>query len=168
MKVKRLYEEIEKKLDIDKIRYIALPSIADITNLPRSVLNYTESWWLQDKCRGDSYHVRGVNKFGSIENQYVYDKAAVRPILICSDLSSQYLNIGDYVTVFDLLWQYIGNNRVLLADYPLTEMEFVQEEDGAPDPNNYDNSDIRVFLYNWLDKQIEEQDKLDEITYLDW
>ena len=81
---------------------------------------------------------------------FVNDKlnVCVRPALKVANLDEQNLVIGDLVEVFGLLAQYIGNNSVLLC-----ESIGVHNFDESTD--DYDNSELKVWLNNWL-KDIKE------------
>ena len=150
----RLIEANAKEAEIspENVEGITLLSIDEVKRLPEEVRKYFSWWWLRSP--GDySYRVLIVYRDGSIGNDNngfgnVDCKAySVRPALILNHNPSNFNN-GDIIKVFDRRWYY-QDGLALLMDEPLTDMAF-RKNWSAKDANNYEKSDIKRYLDNWL------------------
>lgn len=75
----------------------------------------------------------------------------VRPALIIPELEDLDLEkYKDSVEIFGLEWIYIGNGMVL-AEKPIFESIFDEES------TNYETSEIKQKLENWLENQLNNQ-----------
>lgn len=140
-----------KEINQKYIKNITLLSRDEAEKLPQDIRKFSTWWWLRSV--GVDFNSAAYVFDTGIVNYLGYDvnntDPGVRPALICDNLESLDFKIGDYVTALGKIWQYIGNDMILLSGEPLTRMAFRKESD-APDANVYEKSDVKKYLDNWL------------------
>lgn len=132
-----------------------LLSVEEAEQITDGILAYLCDWWLRSPsdysdCAASVHSNGSVSHFGD----YVDDSlVAVRPALYISNFDSLNLKIyKDIIKVFDKYWIYIGDNKALLMDEPLTTMAF-RKDWRAEDVNVYEKSDVKKWLDNWFIEQ---------------
>ena len=156
------------KADRENILGIRLPTAAEISELPEHLKSINDIYWLQDP--GAEYnHAMCVRQDGTIDNTGIrvdHDFPAVRPIITMEkaksshnweiyssdDVFFQYEDKIKFEGFGNKLWIYIGNNQ-FLCDEPVAIMPFRNDAE-AKNANNYDASDIKWNLYDWLENWI--------------
>jgi len=141
-------------IDKNDIEGITLLSVEEAKKFPIEILFSDRNWWLQSiGCTPiEAAVVFCDDGLVDISSRGVYDDDYnVRPALIFIPNSSN-LGSGDIVEVFGKRWYYNGDAMALLMDEPLTRMAFRKDwrVEGA---NNYEKSDIKKYLEDWLKEQ---------------
>lgn len=153
-----------KQINSKEVDYATLLSVAEALSFPPSIRRYDYFWWLRSS---DCYkevvppgRYETVNVVSFVTNLgFVWDKQGfrvnddmpgVRPALIVNPKSSN-LNNGDIIKVFDHYW-YFQDNLALLMYKPLIKMPFNKDESKG---NDYETSDVKKWLDNWLKEQKE-------------
>lgn len=119
---------------------------------PSYVRAYSTWWWLRSPGYSSNFAAfvfSDGDVFGNGED-VSFSNGAVRPALLLNIQSSN-LNNGDTIKVFDHNW-YFQDNLALLMDEPLTKMPFNADVSKG---NDYETSDIKEWLDNWLKEQKE-------------
>lgn len=157
------------QINPNEVEDITLLSVEEAKQLPESILDCGNMWWLRSPG-GSPYYAVCVGGNGSIRKYglYVdYDGATVRPSLKISNLDSSNFEIGDVVKCFNIPWYYIGNDMILSV-IPITSMEY--NKDGKKG-NEYEGSDIQKYLQNWLQEQMSKNESLkrgNKMTFEDY
>ncbi|MBR6271392.1 MAG: hypothetical protein IKR26_04490 [Lachnospiraceae bacterium] len=142
----KAYEFIKREIDVN-IEGITLLSIEEAEELPQTVRVCEESWWL--RTPGDGSDCAAVVRSGGSVDYIGYDVydcfAAVRPALKIANIKA-YRPYEDKLEVFRINWIYIGDN-LWLAEEPIFHSEFDEES------NNYEKSEIKKELEDWLKKR---------------
>lgn len=147
------------------ITEITLLSIEEAEKLPEHILELGEWWWLRSP--GGFYYSAGyIAEDGSIY-AFGYDvdfpDGAVRPVLRINNLESLNLKVGDAINVAGYYWTIITED-LALCNVAVGNTCFRQEW-AEMDSNNYETSDIKVWLENWAREnclEIEETGKESE------
>lgn len=113
-----------------------------------------EGWWLRSHSKhyaNDIHFIWGED--GEIDSYgLVAEKAlAIRPALQIS--KSMSLTPGDKLEIFGKSWTVLNDNLVL-CDTAINNMLF-RKDYNISDANNYETSDIKTYLDNWLNKELE-------------
>lgn len=128
-----------------------LLSVEEAKNLPRWIRSNVYWWWLRSpgNC---FYYAAFVYCDGFLDNSdgvdVDNDDGAVRPVLQVSNLDSLNLEIGETVKVFNLMAEYIGENKVLLCE-PIFKSCFDSES------NDYETSEVKKKIDEWF-KEVKE------------
>ena len=139
----------EKEIDID-IEDITLLSIEEYEACKDIIPPIYCSWWLRSQSR-DNYSASYVSSDGSVDYFGCYvdkDDNAVRPVLI---YKSSNLQNGDKIKFADYRWTVISEN-MMLCDEVIGHTCF-RNDWLADDSNDYEKSDIKVWLEDWLEKK---------------
>lgn len=130
------------------IEGITLLSIDEYKEAGKAIPPINFRWWLRSKDydRG-VYSVRMMGNVPCIwadapDSDMV---VGVRPVLV---LKPAGLKIGEHFSYKGYHWTYIGKNRAICAT-TMTRMAF-RADSGAPDADDYEKSDVRDYLMNWL------------------
>ena len=111
-------------------------------NIP---LNSSGQWWLRSEGIYQ-ISVACVRRDGSLYTSRVSNViASVRPALIC-DLSSSGLSVGNKISLAGYQWTVISDS-IILCDEFVGRTAFRK---GAFGVNDYDTSDIKAWLANWV------------------
>ena len=140
------------KINTNDIKGITLLSVAEAEALPQSVRAYSDWWWLRSPG-GSSRSATCVGCYGSVFSYGYYVDSrygAVRPALLLNLKSLNFKSIknGDIIEVFNKEWYY-QDGLALLMDKPLTAMAF-RKNWKAEGANDYEKSDVKKYLDNWL------------------
>lgn len=130
---------------------ITLLTAGEAYKVPQTIRACKAGWWLQSPSDYDFISIMFVFQNGMISRygDVIDIERHVRPALIIPELED--LNLEKYkdsVTIFDREWIYIGNGMVL-AEKPIFESIFDKNS------NNYESSQIKQKLEDWLETQIE-------------
>ena len=148
---------MQNKIEIPwyKIKDIGLLTVEEAEKLPKDILKFSNWWWLSSPgVLNFSVAYVDDNGIANARGLAVYFIFSVRPILICDNIDSFGLKLGDKVSAFGKEWQYIGDDRILLYGEPLTEMEFRDADEQTPGLNDYEKSDVKKYLDDWLDRDV--------------
>lgn len=138
-----------------KIKGITLLSVEEAEKLPEAIRVFRYWWWLKQPGT-EGATAACVSRKGQVRSDGIYvsdEWTGVRPALICDDLQSLNLKIGDQIKALGKEWQYIGDDMVLLYGEPLIMMAFRRDSE-APDANVYDKSDVKKYLFNWFNQDV--------------
>ena len=133
-----------------EIEGITLLSLYEANKLPQSIVAFEGIWWL----RSPSYysdHIECVNSDGHYAGcgHVRFNICKARPVLIIPELEDLDLEkFKDSIEVFDRDWIYIGNGMAL-AEKSIFESRF-----NDSDSNDYETSEIKQKLEDWLKEQI--------------
>ena len=125
---------------------IKLLSLEEFQRLKGNIPLLRDWWWLSSPgiCEG----LAAIVNIDGTDDPYgdnVDSKAAVRPVLLIPDTKG--LDIGDTLTVANRTWTYIGDGYAL-CDSRIGN-ECFRENWRGKDTNDYEKSDIKVFIENW-------------------
>lgn len=124
---------------------IFLLSVEEYEKYEKAIPEINTWWWLRSP--GDySDNAAYVHSDGSVSN-YGYnvdiDNVAVRPALRISNQESENLKVGERFVKYDFPWIKIDEN-LAIAEVPIAFRRFDKYL------NNYDDSEIRQFVKEWL------------------
>ena len=139
----------KKEIDID-IEGITLLSIEEYEKCKDIIPKINDWWWLRSPGY-DSRSAANVSNDGSVFSfgDFVCnDFYAVRPVLI---YKSSNLQNGDKIKFADYCWTVISEN-MMLCDEVIGHTCF-RNDWLADDSNDYEKSDIKVWLEDWLEKK---------------
>ena len=152
------------------IREITLLSIEEAEKVPQELRMLEENgylcwWWLRSPGY-DSRHAASVNRDSSV--YYNGDHVGtvdicVRPALKTENLSFD-LKKFEKAKMFGHTWTAVTKDLVLCDD-SLGKMAFRKDYD-TPNANNYEKSDIKAWLGDWLEGQPEMKDYRAELRAL--
>ncbi len=112
-----------------------------------NVPKHDKWWWLRTGAFASKY-VTNVGSDCSFHDSIVCNHdGGVRPALIFSP-SSSLLHTGDKVYLWDYIWTVINEDGMMLCDSILDERRFDAES------NDYETSEIKKYLENWLTKHM--------------
>lgn len=143
---------VEGTCDIN-IGGITLLSVEEHEACREHVPPFNDIWWLRSPGYNSKYAAsvsRNGNAFSSGIN-VDYD-LAVRPALKLAGLKSANLQIGDWFRLFGHDWTVVSDTHALCND-SIGESPF-REDYEAEDANNYETSDIKMFVEKWLARQL--------------
>jgi len=130
------------------IHDIFLLSAEEYEEYKKRIPHITAWWWLRSP--GSSYDVAAnVNTSGSVNNRGInvnYSDGAVRPALRILNLKSFNIRIGSSIEIFNRDWVVL-DKYLVIAKEPISKHKFDMGY------NNYDKSDIKQYLRNWLENQ---------------
>lgn len=152
-----------QKIDVDVIG-ITLLSAEEVKKVDKRTISVDESWWLRSPGSGD-YYAMCVFDAGFIDGNGfdVYDELGVRPSLQISDLESFNLRIGDRFALAGEQWVVISKDKAL-CDRIIGKAPF-RKNLKAPDANDYEKSDVKIWLENWaLERGIIQEVNRNEIS----
>lgn len=142
----------KNKIDTRDIKGITLLSLDEAESLPEDIRAIDKWYWLRSpgfNCYNAAliYFDGSVFDYGNL----VYcDFGAVRPALKISNLKSYDFEDYSKVRLFDKDWFVLNNlNYLLLAPGDLGNHRFDEKS------NNYETSEIKKFLENWLQEMLE-------------
>ena len=112
----------------------------------KNIISNGSFWWLKDRnLYTDQINIVLPN--GNISKEYVDGLNDVRPALI---INSSNLLPKNIIHLFNYTWTVLDNN-IILCDKAIAYMCFNE----IYQPNiNYNNSNIKEYLENWLKKQL--------------
>lgn len=131
-----------------KITGITLLSTEEAENIPIKLRSIGDFWWLRSPGYFESNvaTVRGDGRI-SLKGYYVDCKHyGVRPALIFDPASSD-LQIGDKFDMAEHKWTVIAKDKILCDD--IIGQRAFREDWEIKDANNYETSDIKIYLENW-------------------
>ena len=141
------YYKMNYTYDIKSIFLLSIEEYEKYRNLIPVIDNY---WWLRSP--GDhSYSATAVGEYGSVimsGNGIEFDDYAVRPALRISNLKSFGVKPGDTLEIFDRDWIVLDKDLVI-SEEEIGEYLFDEES------NDYETSEIKRSLENWLREQKE-------------
>ena len=144
---------VEETCDI-KIDGITLLSQKEYEAAKKHIPALNHSWWLHSPGYNSKYAAYVLCNYGYVI-RYGYDVAysiAVRPALKLVGLKSANLQIGDNFRLFGHDWTVVSDTLALCND-SIGESPF-REDYEAEDANNYEASDIKMFVEKWLARQL--------------
>ena len=151
----KAYIMTKKEIDL-VISGITLLSVEEYLQC-RNIVPITHCWWWLRSPGLSSSYVADVSIDGSV-SYYGYSVyigyGAVRPGLVFNSKSSN-LQIGDKIELANYTWTVI-NNDMMLCDESIGNTCF-RKDWRAYDANDYEKSDIKVWLENWLENKIREE-----------
>jgi len=150
-------------IDRKDVEGITLLSTEEAEKLPRWLLANGNGWWLRSPgyVRNGAACVFTDGTVFRLGFDVHYDDICVRPVIkvnlkpylpLIVKGRIQPLVIGETVRVFFKQAQYIGNDMVLLCE----SIAFHRFDEKS---NDYENSEIKEFLENWLKEQLKEVKK---------
>ena len=126
---------------------ISLLTLEEAKALPENIRQYRGWWWL--RTPGDErftvafvYNGGSVNSYGT---DIGYNYNCVRPVLTIADLDFFDLEVGDTLAIQNKRYIYIGDNRVIYNG----ELVYHRFDE---DSNDYEKSEIKKIVDNWLGK----------------
>lgn len=140
---------VTRNLWINAPKYEALDLLTaeEAEKLPNNILNYGgrigSSWWLKTpgkSTRNASYVEPNVG----VCPCDIEEKLQVRPVLITSDVGSDYKLYSEYYLLGDA-WVYIGDNRFLYNGGP-SELKCCKFDTNS---NNYETSELKAYVDKW-------------------
>ena len=137
-------------IDKNDIKGITLLSIKEARKLPQWILADGSRWWLRSPGR-DRHDAAGITSYGSILSlgRSIRDTGAyARPAIKIDVRPYLPLMVGETVLILGRLAQYIGNDMVLLCE-PIGCHRFDENS------NDYEKSEIKEFVEEWLKKKLE-------------
>lgn len=156
----------EKTIPINSIKELTLPTVDEIKNLDKDILNfisyghhYSGEYWTQTSCSDNI--IRVIDNDGRICYSQPTDYGLVRPILRLNDDFLSKFKVGDKVSCFDLTWIVISNDSVLKRSCIADRKRF--DSSGRAD---YEKSELKKYLEEKLQELIEATDPYG-ITYTD-
>lgn len=153
-------EKIIKKTELEcRVDEITLLSIEEYEQHKPVIPCIDDFWWLRSPGYF-SYNAAGVFDYGTVYDFGVYDTTiGVRPALHISVLDSSEFSKGGSIEIFDKTWTVLDvkeDQIYVLADEIIAQRGFDKES------NNWETSELKVWLQEWLKEQQKEYDK-DEI-----
>lgn len=139
------------KIDTRDIRGITLLSTEEAESIPENIRATGDKYWLRSRGHLSShaaliYRFGGVCYAGCTVN---YSNCDIRPALIIPNLRSYGFEDYSKVKLFDKNWFVINDLGYLLLDGDLGEHIFDEES------NDYETSEIKGFIENWLQEMLE-------------
>ena len=137
-----------------EIEEITLLSAQEYETYKEQVKLVNDDWWLRSPGF-DVTHATFVNSDGclySYGNGVVYVDNAVRPALKVN-LGSSNLRIGDEIEWANHNWTVISD-ELALCDETIAKLP-LRRNWRADDANEYEKSDLKKWLENWLAEQME-------------
>ena len=143
---------VEETCDIN-IDGITLLSVEEYEACREYVPPFNGIWWLRSPGSSSEYAavVYSRGRVDSSGYNVHYDNA-VRPALRLVDLKPANLQIGDWFRLFGHDWTVVSDTHALCND-SIGESPF-REDYEAEDANNYETSDIKMFVEKWLARQL--------------
>ena len=144
---------IKQQIDIE-IKGITLLSLDEAVQVPIEKLAIGSWWWLRSPGN-DSNLVAGVSLdgwVGMIDNIVYYTDVVVRPALKITNPVSANLEIGDRIDALGYTWTYVLDGMAL-CDSSIGYHRFDKVS------NEWETSELKRWLENWLTKKMEEQDE---------
>lgn len=139
-------------VDLD-IKGITLLSIREYESCKDKIKPTSCSWWLRSPGRYADTVVAINGAGGVLRTGYNVSRTeGLRPALKI-DLESSNLRIRDKIEWANYRWTIISDS-LMLCDEIIAEHPF-REDWEADDANDYEKSDIKQWLENWLAKQME-------------
>ena len=142
------------------IRGITLLSIEEAKKVHEKLRSLEENghvhwWWL--RTPGYIQHSAAcVRDDGSLYDHGIdvsNKNLCIRPALRIRNHLFSGLKKLDEIEIFDCAWTVITDD-LILCDNVLGNMAFRKDSD-TPDANDYERSDIKIWLENWLEEQPE-------------
>lgn len=112
-------------------------------------------WWLRSAGR-NPHRAAGVNPGGSTDKTGAFielDDEAVRPVLIISDFVDCHTNTGEKVEYGGYIWTAVLDNMAVCD-------EIIGRHRFDANTNDYEKSEIRQYLENWLEEKMKEEESL--------
>lgn len=146
--------KVEKLIRVDlDVQGITLLSIEEYKKHKRHITPIDCVWWLRSPgCR--SWLAAYVGSSGIVNSNgddVDRDLIAVRPALQVANPKSASLKIGDKFCLFGYEWTVISK-ELALCDEVVGKHAF-REDWQAEDANDYEQSDVKRFLEEWLDRK---------------
>ena len=152
-------KHITQKIDIDIIG-VTLLSAEEAEALPKEIRSIDKYWWLRSPGYFNylAMYVRGDGSVDYNGDDVNYDGFGVRPALevgyerMC--LVNPRLDRGDKINLAGHTWTVISGQYILCDDI-IGKCAFRTDWKGS-DANDYEKSDVKKFLDDWFEKNIEE------------
>lgn len=130
---------------------VTLLTVEEAKALDNDIREIGKFWWL----RSSGYFVNYaacVDDYGCVYyyGDYVSDTEGVRPALKISNLSSSNLSINDTFEMTGHTWTVISEDTALCND--IVGKTCFRSDWRSEDANNYEKSDIKKWLANWVNK----------------
>ena len=140
-----------QEIDVD-VTGITLLSVEEAKEVDKNIRCIGDSWWLRSSGHYDDiaayvYRYGVVYEDGSAVEYYI----GVRPALQISNLESFNFRIGDRFVLVGEQWVVISKDKAL-CDRIIGKTPF-REYYKAPDANNYEKSDIKIWLEQWASEK---------------
>lgn len=147
MKIKKY---ITKELDID-IKGITLLSIEEYEASRPYIRLGDNNWWLRSPSAYNDCAAY-ASSCGYMDGacDFVIESCGVRPAL---KITSSDLSTGDRFNLFEQDWTVISDEYAL-CDYSIGRYCF-RKDCYAEDANDYEASDVKKFLEDWFEEQME-------------
>ena len=139
----------KEQINID-IKDIALLSIEEYEKCKDIIPKIKEYWWLRTPSYNSTGHVGYIDPNGNMNYKggfSVFDQIGVRPILITNKNFSKN-NLGNKIYFINYKWTIINSNILLWDD--IIAQTYFHSDWLANDANDYETSDIKKWLENWL------------------
>ena len=152
MKVDKIINTTQQtEIDINDITLLSIEEYEQTKEIVPLVIQY---WWLRSPGTYDN-NVAVVLIGGSVNyfGLFVPDSYGVRPALILNMQSSN-LQIKDKFIFADYTWTVIGENLALCDSVVGTT--YFRKDWEAEDSSEYETSDIKKWLEDWLKERVEE------------
>ena len=140
------------EIRVQNIQEITLLSVEEANRLSKSDRTIDGWWWLRSPGK-PHHHAAFVNYNGEISSfgtPVTRDYGCVRPALRISCFPPN-LTVGSKTELFGCCWTKISRD-LLLCDTSVGTTAF-HELVLDPNPNEFETSDIRVWLNKWLESQ---------------
>lgn len=138
--------ELEAQLDISKNQdEIFLLSIEEYKKYSNIIPEINTFWWLRSPGNS-AYEAAFVYCDGTIMddgNRVTFNNAAIRPALRLSNQEYKNLKLGDIFIKYKFPWIKMSED-IAIAETPIAFRRFDEKS------NDYENSEIRQFLLNWI------------------
>lgn len=138
-----------------------LLSIEEAKQLDEKILKAPDVWWLRSPGYSDNFAAFVYGGDGDVDDvgYNVADAFGVRPALTISNLESSSLKIGDSITFGDHDFTIISD-KYALCNVIVDECVF-REDYLADDANDYEASDVKVFVDQWFEMLKERESGLE-------
>lgn len=139
-----------------QVKEITLPSVEEIEEehkKPHHGILASVSWWWLRSPGASGLDVAYVKESGKM---FIYGYSAqnntggIRPVLRIMNDESQRFKVGDKITVANRMWTAIKPDLFLCDE--IVGRSCFREDRQAKDVNDYEKSDVKVWLEEWAVK----------------
>lgn len=155
---------MHKTIDMNSIISATLLSSEEYAKYWNKIPHVAKSWWLRSPGRDEETAACVFGELGSFidDGSFVIREFGVRPALQISNQES--LKPGDKFNFGENSFTYLGEG-LALCDNIVGNCVF-RKDWIAPDANVYEESDVKRYVENWLEKQLfleQNREKVDDI-----
>ena len=139
-------------LDIDEI---TLLTAEEASQLPIDILHSESWWWLKSPGYYQPYNVSSVHfdgKWICFEDRCDRDDGGIRPAIKVADSDTSGLTTGAKIAFGGYCWTMVLP-QTLLCD-SIIEYRCWREDSTAADANDWEKSDIKKWLEEWVEKSL--------------